>query len=79
MAGIKIRTSKFEATVLSRERAECPFQVRDGPLPRVEVLLMSEEQEIDRWIGVVSAVNAKLIYIPTLAYGYELWVVTEKR
>lgn len=39
----------------------------------------SEEQEIDRWIGVVSAVNAKLIYIPTLAYGYELWVVTEKR
>lgn len=29
----------------------------------------SEEQEIDRWIGVVSAVNAKLIYIPTLAHG----------
>lgn len=43
---------------------------------------MSEEREergIDRWIGVVSAVNAKLIYIPTLTYGYELWVVTEKR
>lgn len=38
-----------------------------------------EEQEIDRWIGVVSAVNAKLIYIPTLVYAYKLWVVTEKR
>lgn len=76
MAGIKIRTSKFEATVLSQKRAESPFQVRDCPELMSEE---SEEQEIDRWIGVVSAVNAKLIYIPTLAYGYELWVVTEKR
>ena len=68
----------------------------------LRVLFMSEgkmEQEIERWIGALSAVmrmlkqsvvvkrelsqKAKLsiyrsIYVPTLTYGHELWVVTER-
>ncbi|TWW71143.1 hypothetical protein D4764_17G0006260 [Takifugu flavidus] len=54
------------------------------------VLFTSEgkmEQEIDRWIGVASARDLsqkaklsiyRLIFIATLTYGHELWVMTER-
>lgn len=54
-----------EAMELSQEMVDCPLQVRDEVLPKVEnfkhleVLFTSEgrmEQEINWWIGVVDAV-----------------------
>ncbi len=48
------------------------------------VLFTSEgrlEWEIDRWIGATSAVMWSIdrsIYVPTLTYGHELWVMTER-
>ncbi|TWW59288.1 hypothetical protein D4764_06G0008180 [Takifugu flavidus] len=105
---MKISTSKSEAMVLNRKKVECLLRVKEEILPQVKefkylgVLFTSEgrmEQEIDRWIGVVSAVmrtlhrsvvvkrelsqKAKLsiyrsIFVPTLTYGHELWVMTER-
>ncbi|KAI3373259.1 hypothetical protein L3Q82_006385 [Scortum barcoo] len=62
---MRISTSKSEAMVLDRKRVACPLWVGGEVLPQVEefkylgVLFMSEgkmECEIDRQIGVVSAV-----------------------
>uniref|UniRef100_A0A3Q3CXU9 Reverse transcriptase domain-containing protein n=1 Tax=Haplochromis burtoni TaxID=8153 RepID=A0A3Q3CXU9_HAPBU len=62
--GMRITTSKSEATVLSRKKVECPLRVRDETLPQMEefkylgVLFTSDgkrEREIDRWIGAVAA------------------------
>uniref|UniRef100_A0A8C6PI18 Reverse transcriptase domain-containing protein n=1 Tax=Nothobranchius furzeri TaxID=105023 RepID=A0A8C6PI18_NOTFU len=107
-AGMRISSSNSETMVLIQKRVECLLWVRDEVLPQVEelkylgVLFSSEgklEREIDRRIGVASAVmralyrsvvvkrelsqKAKLsiyrsIYVPTLTYGHEFWVVTEK-
>ena len=62
---MKISTSKSKTMVLSRKRVQCPLRVGNEILPEVEefqylgVLFTSEgrmEQEIDRRIGVASAV-----------------------
>lgn len=64
-AEMRISASKSEAMVLSRKRVACPLQVGGVVLPQVEefkyhgVLFTSEgrtEREIDRQIGVASAV-----------------------
>lgn len=69
-AGMRISTSKPEDIVLSWERMYCLLRVRDELLPHVEefrdlgVLFTSGErmeQEIDRWIGAVSAAT-QLLY-----------------
>ncbi|TWW76601.1 hypothetical protein D4764_13G0012630 [Takifugu flavidus] len=102
---MKISTSKSEAMVLNQKKVECLLRVKEEILPQVEefkyfgVLFTSEgrmEQEIDRRIGVASAVmrtvrsgeeraepKAKLsifqsIFVPTLTYGHELWVMIER-
>ncbi|CAM4549683.1 unnamed protein product [Leuciscus chuanchicus] len=89
-AGMRISTSKSEAMVLSRKRVAFPLQVGGEFLPQVEefkyfgVLFTSEgrmEQEIDRQISAASAVMQSIyrsIYVPTLTYGHELWVMTER-
>ncbi|TWW60957.1 hypothetical protein D4764_05G0010470 [Takifugu flavidus] len=71
------------------EKGGCLLRVKEEILPQVEefkylgVLFKSEErmeQEIDRRIGAASAVMRtlhQLIFIPTLTYGHELWVMTE--
>ncbi|KAK3543057.1 hypothetical protein QTP70_010553 [Hemibagrus guttatus] len=106
-AGMRVSTSKSEATVLDRKKVACTLQVGGEVLPQVEefkylgVLFTSEgrmDREIDRQIGAAAAVmrsmywsvvvkkelsqKAKLsiyqsIYVPTLTYGHELWVMTE--
>ncbi|TWW69645.1 hypothetical protein D4764_18G0004510 [Takifugu flavidus] len=87
---MKISTSKSEAIVLNRKKVECLLRVKEEILPQVEefkylgVLFTSEgrmEQEIDRRIGAASAVMRTLhrsIFVPTLTYGHELWVMTER-
>uniref|UniRef100_A0A674P165 Reverse transcriptase domain-containing protein n=1 Tax=Takifugu rubripes TaxID=31033 RepID=A0A674P165_TAKRU len=89
-AGMKISTSKSEAMVLDRKKVECLLRVKEEILPQVEefkylgVLFTSEgrmEQEIDRRIGAASTVMRTLhrsIFVPTLTYGHELWVMTER-
>ncbi|TWW62860.1 hypothetical protein D4764_04G0015070 [Takifugu flavidus] len=66
---MKISTSKSEAMVFKRNKVECLLRVKEEILPQVEafkylgVLFTSEgrmEQEIDRWIGAVSAVMQTL-------------------
>ncbi|KAK0152442.1 putative uncharacterized transposon-derived protein F52C9.6 [Merluccius polli] len=68
-AGMRISTSKSESMVLNRKRVECTLRVGDEILPQVEefkylgVLFTSEgrmEREIDRRIGVASAVMRTL-------------------
>ncbi|TWW57405.1 hypothetical protein D4764_07G0001240 [Takifugu flavidus] len=68
-AGMKISTSKSEAMVLIRKKVEFLLRVKEEILPQVEefkylgVLFTSEggmEQEIDRQIGVASAVMRTL-------------------
>ncbi|XP_056896310.1 transmembrane protein 269 isoform X2 [Takifugu flavidus] len=89
-AGMEISTSKSEAMVLNRKKVECLLRVKEEILPQVEefkylgVLFTSEgrmEREIDRRIGAASAVMRTLhrsIFVPTLTYGHELWVMTER-
>ena len=69
VAGIKISTSKFEATVLNQRKVDCLLQVGGEILPQVEefryfgVLFASEgkmEGEIDRRIGAASTVMQAL-------------------
>ena len=64
-AGMRVSTSKFEATVLGQKRVDCPLWVRGESLPQVEefrylkVLFNSEgkmEWDIDRQLGAASAV-----------------------
>ncbi|TWW81710.1 hypothetical protein D4764_01G0015250 [Takifugu flavidus] len=66
---MKISTSKSEAMVLNRKKVECLLRVKEEILPQVEefkylgVLFTCEgriEQEIDRRIGVASAVMRTL-------------------
>ncbi|TWW67452.1 R2DM Retrovirus-related Pol polyprotein from type II retrotransposable element [Takifugu flavidus] len=106
-AGMRISTSKSEAMVLDRKKVECLLRVKEEILPQVEEFKYlgsctsggRMEREIDRRIGVASAVmrtlhrsvvvkrelsrKAKLsiyrsIFVPTLTYGHELWVMTER-
>ncbi|KAK3514900.1 hypothetical protein QTP70_034583, partial [Hemibagrus guttatus] len=64
-AGMRVSTSKSEATVLDRKKVACTLQVRGEVLPQVEefkylrVLFTSEgrmDREIDRRIGAAAAV-----------------------
>ncbi|KAI3360279.1 hypothetical protein L3Q82_014587 [Scortum barcoo] len=81
-AGMRISTSKSEAMVLDRKRVACPLWVGGEVLPQVEEF---------KYLGVLFTVvvkkelsrKAKLsiyrsIYVPTLTYGHELWVMTER-
>ncbi|TWW59969.1 hypothetical protein D4764_05G0000590 [Takifugu flavidus] len=93
-AGMRISTSKSEAMVLDRKKVECLLRVKEEILPQVEeylgVLFTSEgrmEREIDRRSVVVKrelSRKAKLsiyrsIFVPTLTYGHELWVMTKRQ
>ncbi|KAI3372595.1 hypothetical protein L3Q82_023066, partial [Scortum barcoo] len=79
-AGMRISTSKSEAMVLDRKRVACPLQVGGEVLPQVEefkylgVLFTSE--------GKIGALKLSIyhwsIYVPTLTYGHELWVMTKR-
>ncbi len=81
-AGMRISTSKSEAMVISRKKVAWPLQVGGVFLPQVEefkylgVLFTSEgrmEREIDRKLSIYRS-----IYVLTLTYGHELWVLTER-
>ncbi|TWW55998.1 hypothetical protein D4764_09G0010480 [Takifugu flavidus] len=89
-AGMRISTSKSEAMVLDRKKV-CLLRVKEEILPQVEefkylgVLFTSEgrmEREIDRRIGAAPVRCGEEIYrsifVPTLTYGHELWVMTER-
>ncbi|KAI3376691.1 hypothetical protein L3Q82_017116 [Scortum barcoo] len=66
-AGMRISTSKSEAMASRPEKGGmCPLQVGGEVLPQVEEF---------KYLGVLFT---KSIYVPTLTYGHELWVMTEK-
>ncbi|TWW67330.1 hypothetical protein D4764_02G0003710 [Takifugu flavidus] len=81
VGGMKISTSKSEAMVLNQKKVECLLRVKEEILPQVEefkylgVLFTMVKRELSR--------KAKLsiyqsIFVPTLTYGHELWVMTER-
>ncbi|TWW62327.1 R2DM Retrovirus-related Pol polyprotein from type II retrotransposable element [Takifugu flavidus] len=100
-AGMQISTSKSESMVLAQKKVECLLRVGEEVLPQVEefkylgILFTSEsrmEREIDRRIGVASAVMRALnrsvvvkkelswkakLYVPVLTYGHQRWVMTK--
>ncbi|KAK3558815.1 hypothetical protein QTP86_028745, partial [Hemibagrus guttatus] len=80
-ARMRVSTSKSEAMVLDRKKVACTLQVGGELLPQVEefkylvVLAVVVKKELSR--------KAKLsiyqsIYVPTLTYGHELWVMTKR-
>uniref|UniRef100_A0A3Q2XCZ8 Reverse transcriptase domain-containing protein n=1 Tax=Haplochromis burtoni TaxID=8153 RepID=A0A3Q2XCZ8_HAPBU len=81
--GMRITTSKSEATVLSRKKVECPLRVRDETLPQMEefkylgVLFTSDgkrEREIDRWID---RVRTQSLEMPALSITLEYYTPQE--
>ncbi|KAK3518107.1 hypothetical protein QTP70_033333 [Hemibagrus guttatus] len=76
-AGMRVSPSKSEAMVLDRKKVVCTLQTDrcSGSSNAVYVLSVVMKKELSR--------KAKLsiyqsIYIPTLTYGHELWVMTER-
>ncbi|KAK3529274.1 hypothetical protein QTP70_024827, partial [Hemibagrus guttatus] len=83
-AGMRVSTSKSEAMVLDRKKVACTLQVGGEFLPQVEEFkyLGYCLRVREGWIKELSW-KAKLsiyqsIYVPTLTYGHELWVMTER-
>ncbi|TWW71157.1 hypothetical protein D4764_17G0006400 [Takifugu flavidus] len=66
-AGMKISTSKSEAMVFNRKKVECLLRVKEEILPQVEEF---------KYLGVLFTMVK--IFVPTLTYGHELWVMTER-
>ncbi|TWW77698.1 Retrovirus-related Pol polyprotein from transposon 17.6 [Takifugu flavidus] len=88
-AGMRISTSKSEAMDLNWKKVDCLVRVKEEILPQVEefkylgVLFTSEgrmEQEIDRQRELSQKAKLSIyrsIFVPTLTYGHELWVMTK--
>ncbi|TWW53113.1 R2 Retrovirus-related Pol polyprotein from type I retrotransposable element [Takifugu flavidus] len=80
-AGIKNSTSKSEAMVLNQKKVECLLRVKEKILPQVEefkylgVLFTMVKRELSQK-GKLSIHQS--IFVPTLTYGHELWVMTER-
>ncbi|TWW80691.1 hypothetical protein D4764_01G0005060 [Takifugu flavidus] len=69
-AGMKISTSKSEAMVLNRKKVECLLRVKEEIRPKWRSSSTS---------GSCSGVREEWsIFVPTLTYGHELWVMTER-
>ncbi|KAI3351986.1 hypothetical protein L3Q82_020805 [Scortum barcoo] len=71
---MRISTSKSEAMVLDRKRVECPLQRPQSyavgvPDRRGEEGAESKAMKLSIY---------RSIYVPTLTYGHELWVMTER-
>ncbi|PWA21171.1 hypothetical protein CCH79_00009483 [Gambusia affinis] len=93
-AGMAISASKSEAMVLSRKRVECLLRVRGGVLPQVEEFKYLDrwigaasavKRALYRSVVVKRELSQKAklsiyrsIYVPTLIYGHELWIMTER-
>uniref|UniRef100_A0AAY5KR82 Reverse transcriptase domain-containing protein n=1 Tax=Esox lucius TaxID=8010 RepID=A0AAY5KR82_ESOLU len=92
--GMRISTSKSEAMVLSRKRLACPLQVCGECLPQVEEFKYLDrrigaasavKRSMYQSVVVKKELSRKAklliyrsIYVPTLTYGHELWVMTER-
>ncbi|TWW59948.1 hypothetical protein D4764_05G0000380 [Takifugu flavidus] len=83
---MKISTSKSEAMVPNWKKVECLLRVKEEILPQVEefkylgVLFTSEgrmEREVDRRTRSGEEIY-RSIFVPTLTYGHDLWVMTER-
>ena len=67
-AGMKISTSKSEATVQKRERVDCPLPVVEELLPQVGGVpkyfwsLFTCELNIDSWIGFESDADTRPVH-----------------
>ncbi|KAK3508331.1 hypothetical protein QTP70_021477, partial [Hemibagrus guttatus] len=83
-AGMRVSTSKSKAMVLDRKKMACTLQVGGKVLPQVEEfkylgVLFTSEERMDQGAepeGELSIYQS--IYVPTLTYGHELWVMTER-
>ncbi|KAI3353065.1 hypothetical protein L3Q82_019630 [Scortum barcoo] len=78
-AGMRISTSKSEAMVLDRKRVACALSRRIGAASSSYAVGVPDRRGEE---GAESK-KAKLsiyrsIYVPTLTYGHELWVMTER-
>ncbi|KAI3355238.1 hypothetical protein L3Q82_018092, partial [Scortum barcoo] len=72
-AGMRISTSKSEAMVLDRKRVACPLR----SVRSYAVGVPGEEGAESK--ARSSRFTHRSIYVPTLTYGHELWVMTDRR
>ncbi|TWW78236.1 R2DM Retrovirus-related Pol polyprotein from type II retrotransposable element [Takifugu flavidus] len=85
-AGMRISTSKSEAMVLDRKKVECLLRVKEEMLPQVEEFkYLKVMRTLHRFVVVKRELSRKAklsiyrsIFVPTLTYGHELWVMTER-
>ncbi|KAK3559963.1 hypothetical protein QTP86_033662 [Hemibagrus guttatus] len=76
-AGMRVSTSKSEAMVLDRKKVACTLQTDQcsGSSNAVYVLVCCVKKELSQKAKLTIYQSS---YVPSLTYGHELWVMTER-
>ncbi|XP_035857605.1 uncharacterized protein LOC118495173 [Sander lucioperca] len=81
---VRVSTSESEAVVFCQKMVDCFLWVGSELLPQVKEFSGCCSQVRVRWAGgLMQSRKAKLsiyqlVYVSTLTYGHELWIVTER-
>ncbi|KAK3534420.1 hypothetical protein QTP86_015228 [Hemibagrus guttatus] len=72
-AGMRVSTSKSKAMVLDRKKVACTLQTDRCSGSSNAVYVVKKELSRKAKLSIYQS-----IYVPTLTYGHELWVMTER-